>query len=1187
MQHSDSSSRRDSARGWVNVASKEERLTVNSENCAVNSQQERVYMTMLGKHSVVNYCLLVNSRASFLSNGGNVSIYNSRNVLYVGKNNVNYAKVFKRRNFFFVKKNMSYFSELNLFEYGNNNSPRIFVRGKNENGNNMPRGGGPWRVRMFSSGRERGNGEDDKGSSASSKGSSASSRNNDSSDENGGRQNMKENFFKLKNPFRVSFEKKWSTNLEGISIKDVYRILKKERSYLAVALLCLLISSLGQMFFPMCISKIINMYGGKEESLKYVMNEVYKTVFLILGISTFSFCRIYFIETSIEKITRRLRKSLFEKILSQKLNFFDIQKTGELINRLSNDIEISSRILIHLSFGIRNLIAALIGGICALHISPSKLFHSFLLPVSAALLIGTSYGKFVKRISIDKQEKLSNCIDFASEKIHNIANVRLLNGESFEKKEFTKYLDEVYKAGTKFSLIKAGNHFLFFSIISLFLLHLIYYGNYLILNKFINTGDLFSLIMYSLFCGSGIQGVLQSVGDLQKCVGSCSKVLQIIKLPSSEFNDKWIKNSINFLKNGNFDVRFDNVSFSYQNDLDNCTNTTLHGICNTGKEGLKNYALKNVSFHLPHNKSVAIVGKSGSGKTTILNLLSKRNETKSGKIFIGNLPIDKINSSALRSILGIVTQNPFLFNISVKSNLLYPYKAHEQMLKEQIELFDHMETKEKLNNRENYLWRDGREKCSGITTNGEVADGAVADGVVADGAMANGAMANGAVADWISANTGTADTETDYDRKEIYTYLIEQMKQIRESKRSLIAEKLQNVYTDFHMHDFLSNNPNYDNISVGVDGSFLSGGQKQRVYLAQNLCKNNKILILDEPTSSLDKLSEQIINKALLKYMKGKTTIIFTHRLDLLQFVDYIGVLNDGTMLQFDLRATHKNEQCSSVQFQSGGAAICIYDAYNPENATFPLPQGEFCQDCHLTYVLINILYREESFRKGINCRMQRYMNGRRRFYFSLPCSRELKNIVKLQLLEREDKDKIINIWKEKYKNNKYVIADHIGICKYELIKKNCKNNCHFIIPYKNQNGYINFYSQFIDTKLVFITPLEGYNKFRSNSVPYVTLNFFDELKNKEIVLTKLNIINNTITKDQAKKFYMYILSFYSDFNYFQYVGILPKNEKVHRKYFAAAERKAGKRHPYFDSSNGTIFVHVTIVHKNALALSS
>ncbi|SBT44435.1 ABC transporter B family member 7, putative (ABCB7) [Plasmodium ovale wallikeri] len=843
---------------------------------------------MLGKRSVVNSYLLVNSRASLLSNGGNINICNSRNVLYVGKNNVNYAKLPKRRDFFFAKKNMSYLSELNLFEYGNNNSQRIFVRGKNENGNNVPRGGGGrWRVRMFSSGREGGNGEDDKGSSSS---------RNDGSGENGGGKNMKGNFFKLKNPFRVSFEKKkWSTNLEGVSIKDVYRILKKERSYLAVALLCLLISSLGQMFFPMCISKIINMYGGKEESLKYVMNEVYKTVFLILGISTFSFCRIYFIETSIEKITRRLRKTLFEKILNQKLNFFDVQKTGELINRLSNDIEISSRILIHLSFGIRNFIAALIGGVCALHISPSKLFHSFLLPVSAALLIGTSYGKFVKRISIDKQEKLSNCIDFASEKIHNIANVRLLNGESFEKKQFTKYLDEVYKAGTKFSLIKAGNHFLFFTIISLFLLHLIYYGNYLILNKFINTGDLFSLIMYSLFCGSGIQGVLQSVGDLQKCVGSCSKVLQIIKLPSNEFNDKWIKNSINFLKNGIYDVRFDNVSFSYQNDLDICTNSTFHGICNTGKESLKNYALKNVSFHLPHNKSVAIVGKSGSGKTTILNLLSKKNETKLGKIFIGNLPIDKINSSALRSILGIVTQNPFLFNISVRSNLLYPYKAHEQMLKEQIEFFDQMETKEKLNNRDNYLWQDGRKKSSGTTT----------DGTAPNGTAANGAAANGAVADWISADTGTV-----YDRKEIYNYLIEQMKQVRESKKSLTAEKLQNVYTDFHMHDFLSNNPNYDNINVGVDGSFLSGGQKQRVYLAQNLCKNNKILILDEPTSSLDKLSEQIINKALLKYMKGKTTIIFTHRLDLLQFVDYIGVLNDGTMLQFDLRAKVLENPC-------------------------------------------------------------------------------------------------------------------------------------------------------------------------------------------------------------------------------------------------------------------------------------
>ncbi|VWU51874.1 ATP synthase mitochondrial F1 complex assembly factor 1, putative [Hepatocystis sp. ex Piliocolobus tephrosceles] len=163
--------------------------------------------------------------------------------------------------------------------------------------------------------------------------------------------------------------------------------------------------------------------------------------------------------------------------------------------------------------------------------------------------------------------------------------------------------------------------------------------------------------------------------------------------------------------------------------------------------------------------------------------------------------------------------------------------------------------------------------------------------------------------------------------------------------------------------------------------------------------------------------------------------------------------------------------------------------------------------------------------------------NFKKRFYFTLPCSRELKNIVKLPLLEKESKDKIISIWKERYENNKYVISDYINKCKYELIKNNCKNNAHFIIPSKNENGFINFYSQFIDTKLVFITPLQSYYQYKHNSVPYITLNFFDDLKNKDIILTKLNIVNNTITKEQAIKFYNYIISFYSDFNYFQYVN--------------------------------------------------
>lgn len=160
----------------------------------------------------------------------------------------------------------------------------------------------------------------------------------------------------------------------------------------------------------------------------------------------------------------------------------------------------------------------------------------------------------------------------------------------------------------------------------------------------------------------------------------------------------------------------------------------------------------------------------------------------------------------------------------------------------------------------------------------------------------------------------------------------------------------------------------------------------------------------------------------------------------------------------------------------------------------------------------------------------------RKRCYFTLPCSRELKNVVKLPLLEKESKEKIINIWREKFKEENHVIADYISTNKYESIKKNIKKNSHFIIPLKKQNGFLNFYSQFLDAKLLFITPLEIYKKSKTNSIPHVTLNFFDELKNKEIILTKVHIINNSILKQEAHKLYNLILAFYSDANLFTYV---------------------------------------------------
>ncbi|ETB58308.1 hypothetical protein YYC_03940 [Plasmodium yoelii 17X] len=776
---------------------------------------------MLKKKRALNLCVLLNAHRYLLSSGLNVNMYKHQ-VIYTSTNNLNFINISKTFYTNNTKRYIKYLNNVNPYKCENNkrNRSHLFLNHKNvpinQSKNNVCR----FEFRMFSGKKQTVESVEN--------GQNGQNGQNVESVENGQKQNYW-HFFNINKIFKDRFEKKMNKKLEGISIKDIYAILKKEKNYLILSMICLLISSIGQMLFPMYISKIINMYGGKEETLKYIMDEVYKTIFLILGISTFSFCRIYLIETSIEKITRRLRKCLFNKILNQKFDFFDKHKTGELINRLSNDIEISSKILINLSFGIRNLIAAIIGGACALHISPTKLFNAFLFPLSSILLIGTIYGKIVKKVSMYKQEKLSNSIDFASEKFHNISNVRFLNGESFEKNMFRNYLNDVYKAGTKYSLIKSGNHFIFFSTISLFLLHLIYYGNYLIANNFINSGDLFSLIIYSLFCGSGIHGIVNAIGEIQKCVGSCSKVLEIINLAENEFNEYWLSDSINFIKSNNYAIKFNNVTFLYSsNDDINEKNSQIE----------KNVILKNVSFYLPHNKSVAIVGKSGSGKTTILNLLTKKNVVTSGDIYIGDFHINKINASALRSILGIVTQNPFLFNTTIQSNLLYPYKAHGAMLREQIQLLEEKMKRASQNN----------------------------------------------------------------DEKEIYSYLIKEEEKNKEEIKNMNKDKLEKIYNDFHIHDFLVNYSNYDQIDAGVNGSFLSGGQKQRIYLAQNLCKDNKILILDEPTSSLDKLSEQIINEALYKYMKNKTTVIFTHRLDLLNFVDYIGVLNDGNMIQFDLR---------------------------------------------------------------------------------------------------------------------------------------------------------------------------------------------------------------------------------------------------------------------------------------------
>ena len=206
-------------------------------------------------------------------------------------------------------------------------------------------------------------------------------------------------------------------------------------------------------------------------------------------------------------------------------------------------------------------------------------------------------------------------------------------------------------------------------------------------------------------------------------------------------------------------------------------------------EGQTNSALKKVSLNIPHGKTTALVGPSGSGKSSILNLIPRFYDPDSGKLKIDGQNIKDLTISSVRSVIALVSQEPILFDMSIKENILYsrPNSTDEEIIS--------------------------------------------------------------------AAKSAAADS-------------------------------------------FISELPNgYDTI-IGEKGYSLSGGQKQRISIARAFLKNAPILLLDEATSSLDTESESLVQEAIKKLMKDRTTLVIAHRLSTIINADQIIVLDDGKIVE-------------------------------------------------------------------------------------------------------------------------------------------------------------------------------------------------------------------------------------------------------------------------------------------------
>ncbi len=483
---------------------------------------------------------------------------------------------------------------------------------------------------------------------------------------------------------------------------------------------------------------------------------------LLVAQSLIQFTNTYLAGWLGQNIIRDIRVELYQKILHLRLKFFDDTPIGRLVTRTISDIETLADVF---SDGI----AAIAGDILQLVLIISVMFYTdwrlsliSLCTIPFMLVSTYVFKEKVKKSFNEVRNAVSNLNSFVQEHITGMSIVQIFNSEKIEFEKFhainTKHRDENIKSIMYYSIYYPVAEV----IAALGTGLVVWFGSKQMLNAEVTYGTVTAFIMFINIFFRPIRMIADRMNTLQMGIVSTDRILKLLDSDDYTANDGSKKATLKG------EVEFKNVWFAYNDE---------------------NYVLKDISFNVNHGETVAFVGATGAGKSSIINLLSRFYEINKGTILIDNQDVKQYELRSLREQIGVVLQDVFLFSDTIEKN---------------ITLGDSSISREKI----------------------------------------------------------------------------------------VEAAKLVGV------HDFIMQLPNDYDYNVQERGATLSVGQRQLISFVRAMVHDPKIIVLDEATSSVDTETEELIQNAIDKLMRGRTSIVIAHRLSTIQKANKIIVLDKGQIME-------------------------------------------------------------------------------------------------------------------------------------------------------------------------------------------------------------------------------------------------------------------------------------------------
>lgn len=472
---------------------------------------------------------------------------------------------------------------------------------------------------------------------------------------------------------RPKQEKKEKIKLTKADIqraKGIFSYMKPYRVTFAIGWVFLLLSTSAGLVFPYLLGQLLgssgnpmNMSDASNTSILPInsVTEIAVALFVLFAIqSVFSFFRILIFTNVTENVLQDLRQTAFGKLIYMPMDFFNTQKVGELTSRISSDLsQIQETLRTTIAEFFRQIVIVA-GGIAFLAYTSWKLSLIMLATVPVMAIFAVFFGRFIKRLSKEAQDITAQSNVIVEESLMGISNVKAFTNEVLMLANYKKQIQAIRDLNVKSGLWRG----LFVSFILFFLfgaiVFIIWQGLLLTqgANPELSSKDLNSFLIYTVMMGASIGSLPELYATMQKSVGATENLMKIIQM-QDEHSVLPGKQKPNIQG----EIEFKNVHFHYPQRADV-------------------EILKGINLKAKTNQTIALVGSSGAGKSTIASLLLRFYDVQQGEILLDGTPIADMDVAHLRANMAIVPQEVILFGGTIFENIVYgkPNASREEVI---------------------------------------------------------------------------------------------------------------------------------------------------------------------------------------------------------------------------------------------------------------------------------------------------------------------------------------------------------------------------------------------------------------------------------------------------------------------------------------------------------------------------